>query len=202
MAQVWPIVQEHLQQGQQAQARVYNRGAQLRTFQSGDLVLDLVPTAECKFLAKWQGPYEVVERVGEVNYRVRQPGRRKPTQIYHINILKQWRGGGEPPDPAPLALATQRQIPEVPAGEDLSPAQKQDLDHLVMQHRDVFSELPGRTTISHHDIRTAPGVKVRVHPYRRPGGPEGGHPGPSPPDATAPGHQSHSAWSSPVVLAP
>ena len=98
MAQVWPIVREHLRQAQQAQARVYNRGARLRTFQPGDLVLVLAPMAECKFLVKWQGPYEVVEQVGEVNYWVRQPGRRKPTQVYHINILKQWRGGGEPPD--------------------------------------------------------------------------------------------------------
>jgi hypothetical protein len=46
----------------------------------------------------------VVERVGEVNYRVRQPGRRKPTQLYHVDILKQRRGGVNPPDPAPLAL--------------------------------------------------------------------------------------------------
>ena len=96
MAQVWPIVRAHLRRAQQAQARVYNRGAQLRFFRPGDLVLVLVPTAECKFLAKWQGPYEVVERVGEVNYRVRQPGRRKPTQLYHVNILKQWRGGADP----------------------------------------------------------------------------------------------------------
>ena len=108
MARVWPIVREHLRQAQQVQARVYNRGAQLRTLHPGELVLVLVPTAECKFLAKWQGPYEVVERVGEVNYRVRQPGRRKPTQVYHINILKQWRGGREPPDPAPLALAARQ----------------------------------------------------------------------------------------------
>uniref|UniRef100_A0A8C5B8M4 Gypsy retrotransposon integrase-like protein 1 n=1 Tax=Gadus morhua TaxID=8049 RepID=A0A8C5B8M4_GADMO len=72
MARVWPIVRGHLQRAQQAQTRVYDRGAQLRTFQPGDLVL--VPMAECRFLAKWQGPYEVVESVGEVNYRVRQPG--------------------------------------------------------------------------------------------------------------------------------
>ena len=78
MAQVWPIVRDHIWRAQQAQARVYDRGAQLRVFQPGELVLVLVPTAECKFLAKWQGPYEVVDRVGEVNYRVRQPGRRKP----------------------------------------------------------------------------------------------------------------------------
>ncbi|CAL8377408.1 unnamed protein product [Boreogadus saida] len=40
-------------------------------------------------------------------------------------------------------------------GEDLV----HDLEDIVMQHRDVFSELPGRTTAAHHDIRTAPGVK-------------------------------------------
>ena len=203
MVQVWPIVRDHLQRAQQAQARVYNWGAQLRVFRPGDLVLVLVPTAKCKFLAKWQGPYEVVERVGEVNYRVRQPGRRKPTQLYHVNILKQWRGGADPPEPAPMALAARGGIPTVPMGEDLSPAQKHDLEDLVMQHRDVFLELPGRTTAAHHDIRTAPGVKVRVPPYRVP-------------EARRNAIQeevnrtlqlrvieeSRSAWSSPVILVP
>ena len=79
------VILANLQRAQQAPASVYNRGAQLRIFHPAELVLVLVPTAECKFLAKWQGPYEVVERVGEVNYRVRQSGRRKPTQLYHVN---------------------------------------------------------------------------------------------------------------------
>ena len=162
IAQMWPIVRDHLRQAQQAQARVYDRGAQLHVFQPGDLVLVLVPTTECKFLAKWQGPYEVVERVGEVNYRVRQPGRRKPTRIYHVNILKQWRGGMNPPDQAPLGLLSQRGVPVVSMGEDLSPAQKQDLEEVVMQHRDVFSELPGQTGVIHHIHHGHPnGVKER-----------------------------------------
>ena len=53
-------------------------------------------------------------------------------------------------------------------GEDLIPAQKQDLNEIVMQHQDVFSEFPGRTSAAHHDIRTAPGVMVRVPLYRVP----------------------------------
>uniref|UniRef100_A0A8C5BI86 Gypsy retrotransposon integrase-like protein 1 n=1 Tax=Gadus morhua TaxID=8049 RepID=A0A8C5BI86_GADMO len=168
MAQVWPIVRDHLRQAQQAQARVYNRGAQLRLFRPGDLVMMLIPTSECKFLAKWQGPYEVMEQVGPVNYRVRQPGRRKPTQLYHVNLLKQWRANLTPAAPATLALAARRDIPAVPMGEDLSPAQKQDLEEVILQHQDVFSELPGRTTITQHDIKTAPGITVRVPPYRVP----------------------------------
>ena len=109
-------------------------------------------------MAKWQGPYEVVDRVGEVNYQVRQPGRRKPTQLYHINLLKQWQTGIAPPALAPLGLAARRDIPVVPVGDDLSPAQKQDLEEVILQHQDVFSEVPGRTTVAQHDIRTAPGI--------------------------------------------
>ena len=54
LAQVWPIARWHLQQALQAQAWVYNRVAQLCIFQPGELVLVLIPTAECMFLAMWQ----------------------------------------------------------------------------------------------------------------------------------------------------
>ena len=43
MAQVWPIVREHLHQAQQAQARTYNREAQLHLFQPGEWILVLIP---------------------------------------------------------------------------------------------------------------------------------------------------------------
>ena len=145
----------------------------------------------------------MVDRVGEVNYQVQQPGRRKPTQVYHVNLLKQWKVGTTPPSPAPLVLSARKGTPEVPMGDDLSPAQKQDLRDIVLQHQDVFSEVPGRTTVAQHDIRTAAGVMVRVLPYRVP-------------EARRVAIQaevarmiqlrvieeSHSAWASPVVLVP
>ena len=203
MAQIWPVVREHLGRAQQAQARVYNRGAKLRTFNPGDQVLVLVPTAECKFLAKWQGPYDVIDRVGEVNYRVRQPGRRKTIQVYHINLLKQWHPPTALRDPALLSLSAQLPLPEVPVGDQLSPSQSQDLKEVVLQHLDVFSERPGRTATVSHDIKTEPGVRVRLRPYRIP-------------EARRAAiraevtsmlqmgiiEESHSAWSSPVVLVP
>ncbi|XP_077962421.1 uncharacterized protein LOC144410313 isoform X1 [Gasterosteus aculeatus] len=203
MAQVWPVVREHLQQAQQAQARVYNRGAQVRAFQPGERVLVLVPSADCKFLAKWQGPYEVVTRVNEANYQVRQPGRRRPLQLYHVNLLKKWQSlPGPPAQPTP-ALTARIPLPNVPMGDHLSPSQLQDLREVVWQHLDVFSDLPGRTAVATHDIRTEPGVTVRVKPYRVP-------------EARREAirqevsrmlqlgviEESHSAWSSPVVLVP
>lgn len=45
-------------------------------------VLVLVPTVECEFLAIWQGPFEVIDKVGEVSYNVWQPGKRKANLPY------------------------------------------------------------------------------------------------------------------------
>ncbi len=146
---IMPLVREHLAHAQQAQQRYYNRAAQPREFQTGDQVMVLVPTSACKFLATWQGPYTVVERVGPVTYRVRQPGRRRPVQLYHINLLKKWVGTQEP-------------TPSYQAG------QKAELQHLVGQFSDVFSAVPGKTQVLQHHIRTPPGVVVKQRPYRIP----------------------------------
>ncbi len=50
-------------------------------------------------------------------------------------------------------------------GSPTDPTQKQDLRDLVSKHSDVFSLLPGRTTVVHHDIVTKPGRKVRQKLY-------------------------------------
>lgn len=42
----------------------------------------------------WQWPFKVIAKVGEVNYNVRQPGKRKGEQIYHVSLLKiAWKRG-------------------------------------------------------------------------------------------------------------
>ena len=54
----------------------------------GDSVLLLLPTENNKLTLAWRGPYKVVERVGEVDYRIRVT----PDNIktYHINMLKKY----------------------------------------------------------------------------------------------------------------
>lgn len=93
---VMPLVKQHLVESQHAQQLLYDWPAQPREFQPGDKVLVLVPNSACKFLATWLGPYTVVEWMGPVNYRLRQPGRRKKEQLYHINLLKRWVGEAPP----------------------------------------------------------------------------------------------------------
>ncbi|KAI2645215.1 Retrovirus-related Pol polyprotein from transposon 17.6 [Labeo rohita] len=160
---VMPLVREHLSKSQQAQQRQYNRAAQPREFQPGDRVMVLVPSSACKFLASWQGPYTVLEKLGPVTYRLRQPGRRQPEQLYHINLLKKWVGTRD--QVAALSL-TEPVVVDI--NPHLSAAQKTELQHLVSQFGDVFSSQPGQTNVVQHDIRTPPGVIVRQRPYRVP----------------------------------
>ena len=53
-------------------------------------MLVLLPTSTSKLLAQWQGPYEVLRKVGKENYEVFMAGRRKKKQIFHINMLRKW----------------------------------------------------------------------------------------------------------------
>ncbi len=146
---VMPLIWEHLSTAQQAQQRHYNRAAQPREFQPSDRVMVLVPPAACKFLATWQGPYTVLEKVGPVTYRIRQPGRRRTEQLYHVNLLKKWVGTRD----QLVALACTEPV-VVDTNPHLSAAQKGELQHLIGQFSDVFSPLPGQTNVIQHDIQT------------------------------------------------
>ncbi len=66
---------ENFLQAQDKQMRLYNRGTRLRQFTSGDKVLVLLPTSSSKLLAKWQGPFVVTRRVGELDYEVKRTDR-------------------------------------------------------------------------------------------------------------------------------
>ncbi|XP_053092893.1 uncharacterized protein LOC128318860 [Pangasianodon hypophthalmus] len=143
---VMPIVKEHLEAAQCEQKKAHDRPAQPREFRPGDKVLLLIPDASCKFLAWWQGPYIVLERVGPINYHLQQPGKRADTQVYHLNLLKKWT------DPAPVVSAfaqlhtdlSERAL--VRSGEELTTAQSQELT----------------------EVKTPPGVMIRQLPYRVP----------------------------------
>ncbi len=54
------------------------------------LVLLVLPTSSSKLLAKWQGPFLVTRRVGDLDYEVKRMDRGDSCQIYHLNLLKRW----------------------------------------------------------------------------------------------------------------
>ncbi|CAM4612755.1 unnamed protein product [Leuciscus chuanchicus] len=168
---------ENLLQAQDKQSRLYNRGARLRQFAPGDKVLVLLPTSSSKLLAKWQGPFEVTRRIGDLNYEVARTDRGGAHQVYHLNLLKKWSEvesvmlatvvSGEV-DLGPEASLKTQSLALAPGGDHLSPSQLSDVKKLQAEFADVFSPLPGRTDLIQHHVETEPGVVVRSRPYRLP----------------------------------
>ena len=92
------------------QKRSYDKRACVRTFQPGDLVWrEYKPqAAQHKFAPAWKGPYRVVERVGDVNYRIKLTETGPPT-VVHVDHLKKFESASdreslsEEPDPEAVA---------------------------------------------------------------------------------------------------
>ena len=78
----------NLQESQSKMKVWYDRKAKSRCFEPGDRVLVLFPVVGNPLQAKYSGPYKVVKRISDTNYLVKTPGRRKETQVCHINMLK------------------------------------------------------------------------------------------------------------------
>ena len=80
------LVQENSARAKAQQKAWYDRNARDREFQPDEQVLVLLPTSMSKFLARWQGPYRMVRRVGSVDYEIDMVGRKKRRRVFHINM--------------------------------------------------------------------------------------------------------------------
>ena len=71
----------------QFKQKTNDKRARSRKFDVGDKVLLLLPTESNKLLLQWKGPYEVVEIVNRMDYKVDVDG---VVGTYHANMLKQY----------------------------------------------------------------------------------------------------------------
>jgi len=81
----------HTKQTREKSKRWYNKKAVSRSFVPGDKVLVLLPLPGNPLKAKFQGPYTVLSRVGEVDYCVEMPDKRKSSRLLHVNLLKRYK---------------------------------------------------------------------------------------------------------------
>ena len=171
------MVQENLEAAQKVQKRWYDQNARQRQFEAGDQVLVLLPTSTNKLVAQWQGPYEVVKKIGKVNYLVHMYDRRKKKRIFHTNMLKQWYVPTETgylvdisvdshEDDIPTWKENDGESTQFQIADRLSNAEKAQLLDLLVEFKDIFQNKPGLTTMAEHRIYTGDTVPVRLPPYR------------------------------------
>ena len=173
MEQTCQLARDNLQKVQFKQKTHYDKRARLRKFDVGDKVLSLLPTESNKLLLQWKGPYEVVEIVNRMDYRVDVDG---VVGTFYSNMLKQYVERknvtshcllsaeanvtvDEETDTEEFSLddcafstAKQPQSYDVSISDALTSEQCAEVEALVEQYPDVLTSVPGRTDLIQHDI--------------------------------------------------
>ncbi len=85
---VWKLAKKSLSSVQSQMKTHYDKKTVTRSFQAGDKVLVLIPTPGSALQAKFAGPYAIKEKLGDTNYIVETPDRRRKSSVCHINMLK------------------------------------------------------------------------------------------------------------------
>ena len=171
------------------QKAYYDRRARSRKFDVGDKVLLLLPTDSNKLLLQWKGPYEVVEVVNRMDYKIDVNG---VVSTYHANMLKQYVERRNelshcllsaeaiesvddddieefPLDDCTFPTAKKPEsFRDVSISNTLTSEQRKEVETLMKQYPDVLSSLPGRTDQKQHDIKLLTSEPIRTKGYSIP----------------------------------
>ena len=82
------LAQQNLQNMSKKYKKYYTRKSRRRNLKVGSKVLVLLPTKANKLLICWKGPYEVVEKLSLLDYRIKMG---KKVKTFHINMLNTLR---------------------------------------------------------------------------------------------------------------
>ena len=141
------IARENLKQGQAKMKQWYDKKARSRVFKPGDKVLVLFPIIGHPLQARYYGPCEVESKVGDVDYIVKTPDRRKSRQLCHINMLKEYVERGDDGIAKPVCSVTHADVDnstdksEVVNDNCVSDEIKHKEYNVKLQNSDVLSNL-------------------------------------------------------------
>ena len=171
------LAQENLKNSQSKMKMLYDRKSQNRIFKPGDKVLVLLPVQRNMLQARYHGPYKVLKRVGDLDYVIETTGRRKSTQLCHVNMAKPYfeRGlkkpvmvtdcniennsnqehetWGDTPDldvECKIRLSNSEILDDLETKLNHVPHDKRiPLMKLLLKYKSVFPDVPNRTNATH-----------------------------------------------------
>ena len=183
------LAMKNLQKVQGKQNAYYNQRAKPRSFIVGDKVLLLLPTDSNKLLLQWRGPFEIVEVLNRVDYRVMINGY---IHTYHANILRLYVE--QKTEVSHCLLSAKASIPlreedddesdeyslkdctipskkeietyrDVSISEELMDKQRNEVRELLAKYPDLLTSIPSRTELLEHDIKLSTTEPVRSKDY-------------------------------------
>ena len=202
------LAADNLKVAQTHMKKWYDSKARTRNFETGEEVLVLLPSPNSPLSARYCGPYPILKKVGEVNYVVETPGRRKSRRLCHVNMLKRYYPrhvdeSSEEKSRASKESLTQNHLPcaaVTPSGDTgslelssepkdtitpptkfpnsiilenlseflthLEVSKREDVEVLINEFLDIFSDYPSVTDWAEHDIDVGEAIPIKQHPYR------------------------------------
>lgn len=180
----------------------YDKKARDRDFNVGDKVLVFLPEGGGKFESKWQGPYFIERKVGEVNYQIEMPDKKKSHRLLHANMIKRYYDRQQADNIrhcycvtgtfqdvcddrvdqekecefdtqyldqniGPTYTRTQT-WKDAKINDKVTKSQMCEMQQLLSSHEDVFSDVPGKTTVITHKLVTTTEAPIRQRAYRTP----------------------------------
>ena len=165
----------------------YDKKTKDRRFQVGQLVTVLLPTVHNKLLLQWKGPYEIIEVINRMDYKINMDGKNK---IFHANLLKLYtprddddvaaagvaileapEDDGVVDDEKLLELPNTEQketFRDVNVCSELTDEQQREVWQLLEEFQDIFTDVPGRTNLVEHKIELTTTTPINVKPYAMP----------------------------------
>ena len=184
---------ENLKVSQEKMKKVYDRKTKLTNFKVGDKVLLFLPVYKFPFQNKYEGPYTIIKKVSDLSYIISTPNRRQKSRLVHVNLLKPYfeRENAKLAKPSgKVAYANIQDEPEyldfnvtdndfqlknseiVKAPSILTshllPSHQSDLNNLILNFKDLFTDTPRQTSLISHDIKLTEDSAIKQQPYRLP----------------------------------
>ncbi len=125
-----------------------------------------IPGMSCKLSDSWEGPYVVLERKGEVNYKIGRVGKEKHFKVVHVNCLKRFRER-VCINRLDVVMENVSEERSVLSGECRGFVES-ELTQLLDGYTDVFSDEPGNTDRVTMTIDTGDVAPIRQTPYSVP----------------------------------
>ena len=131
----------------------------------GDEALVLLPTPGSKLEVSWQGPYTVTKELNDgLNYELHTGKTHKQRHTYHINLLSKWQSRDKlaaliMPESTEMLLSHEQDVPklsceetweDVVISDHLKESQKDQVEMLLQEYADVFSDRLNLTDVVTH----------------------------------------------------
>ena len=194
LAQTCQLAHEELRKAKMVQKNYYDRKARERKMVAGDKVLLLLPSDNKKLLMQWKGPFEVVEPIGQNDYKILIYGK---VRTFHANMLKKYverpttleanavvtcigslemeviscaevYPGSEIDEYLPpcCPLEANETWKDVAVDSTLDDQQREQVEDLLQEYSDVLSDLPGKCDILEATINLEQdAIPFRQKPY-------------------------------------